>query len=204
MHDSIALREDTRGPCSWASGRSVMDADQIHWSAVSALLLILAAAPGVGAQARPIGSTSVRSEIVRLPVVDRQDIRFGRLSVAGAPESRILTIASSLTEGGIAHVAIALGSIDPLRDGAVPPPVVTGPVDVTAVRTILERLHVALGDYELSAATQALADLASLDTRASAAPDLAQLRSRVDKFEYEDAQVITGRLLDQLDEATPS
>lgn len=83
MHDSIALREDTRGPCSWASGRSVMDADQIHWSAVSALLLILAAAPGVGAQARPIASTSVHSEILRLPVVDRQDIRFGRLSVAG-------------------------------------------------------------------------------------------------------------------------
>ena len=77
-----------------------------------------------------------------------------------------------------------------------------GHVDVTAVRVALERLQTALGDFELSAATDALADLAELGVPEGAEADLAHLRDRVESYDYDDAQTILARIVEQLERAS--
>ena len=79
----------------------------------------------------------------------------------------------------------------------------TGPLDRAAVRAALERLQAALGDFELSAANDALADLAALGVPAEAAADLTRLRDRMDSYDYDEAQVIVARIVEHLERTTP-
>ena len=75
-------------------------------------------------------------------------------------------------------------------------------IDTTGIRAALERLQAALGDFELSAANDALAGLAALDMPAEAAADLTRLRDRVDSYDYDEAQVIVTRIIEQLERTT--
>jgi hypothetical protein len=74
--------------------------------------------------------------------------------------------------------------------------------DTTSVRAALDRLQVALGDFELTAANDALADLAGYGVPAGVAADLARLRDRVDSFDYGAAQIIVARLIEKLERIT--
>ena len=101
--------------------------------------------------------------------------------------------------------AVALRSIDTLRDAAeAAQPVTTGPLDTVGIRAALQRLQVALDDFELSAATDALADLTALGVPVGAEADLAQLRARVDRYEYDEAQTILARIVAQLERTSVS
>jgi exopolyphosphatase/pppGpp-phosphohydrolase len=62
----------------------------------------------------------------------------------------------------------------------------------------LERLQAALGDFDLSAATSALAELDSVEIP-RAADVLSRLRHHVDSYEYDEARVIATQLLEQID-----
>jgi two-component system sensor histidine kinase/response regulator len=64
-------------------------------------------------------------------------------------------------------------------------------------RSALARLQTALGDYELSAATSALAELDRVDMT-SAASVLSRLRHHVDSYEYDEARAIATQLLEQI------
>jgi HPt (histidine-containing phosphotransfer) domain-containing protein len=101
--------------------------------------------------------------------------------------------------------AVALRSIDTLRDGCAPVRTVTaGPLDIAGIRVALERLQVALADFELSAATDALADLTATGVPAGAEADLTQLRARVNRYDYDEAQTILARIMAQLERTSPS
>ena len=93
-------------------------------------------------------------------------------------------------------------SIDLLR-GTLTAPVAAkaeaGPVSVPAEAVPpLTRLHAALGDFDLSAATSALADL-DRTAMPGGGSVLTQLRRHVDSYEYDEARAITTRLLEQID-----
>ena len=62
----------------------------------------------------------------------------------------------------------------------------------------------ALGDFEPSAATEALAELTALAVPVGAEADFMQLRDRVDRYHYDEAQIILGRIVAQLDRTSPS
>jgi two-component system, sensor histidine kinase and response regulator len=104
---------------------------------------------------------------------------------------------SQLLDDVEARAAVVLRSIDPLRkagervaaDGgqALVPP---------AARPILERLQVALSDFDLSAASSALADLEAVAMPGVSA--LAPLRNHVDRYEYDEARELASRLLGQI------
>jgi signal transduction histidine kinase/CheY-like chemotaxis protein/HPt (histidine-containing phosphotransfer) domain-containing protein len=98
---------------------------------------------------------------------------------------------------------VVLRSIDPLRT-AVQPAVttVTGPFDVAAAGSALERLTSALAGYDLSSASAAIADLGAAGLPDWASQDLLRLRTCVDGYEYEEARQITSRLLARVHEAT--
>ena len=66
-----------------------------------------------------------------------------------------------------------------------------------AARSALTRLQTALGDFDLSAATSALAELESIEMP-RAASVLARLRHHVDSYEYDEARVIATELLEQI------
>jgi two-component system sensor histidine kinase/response regulator len=104
--------------------------------------------------------------------------------------------------------AVALRSIDTLRDSGAPGRTVTaGPLDMAGIRAALERLQVALADFELSAATDALADLCATGVPAGAEADLTQLRDRMDGYDYDEAQTILARIMRtmaQLERTSPS
>jgi hypothetical protein len=72
----------------------------------------------------------------------------------------------------------------------------------TAARPALERLHTALGDFDASAASVALADLGSV-----AMPDtsdaLTRLREHVNRYEYEEARALSAQLLAQTRSEVP-
>jgi hypothetical protein len=78
-----------------------------------------------------------------------------------------------------------------------------GPVDLASVRATLDRLQVALGECELSAANDALADLAVLGLPSGAAADLTQLRDRMDNYNYDEARIVVARIVTQLERTTP-
>ena len=98
-----------------------------------------------------------------------------------------------------ARAAVVRRSIDTLREGrgaAVP----SGPVQVAVpaeARAVLERLQAALGDFDLSAASGALADLDRVAMPGNHS-DLARLRTHVDSYEYDEARVLATRLLEQI------
>ena len=63
-------------------------------------------------------------------------------------------------------------------------------------RSALTRLQAALGDFDLSAATSALAELDQV-AMPRAANVLSRLRYHVDNYDYDEARVITIQLLEQ-------
>ena len=98
-----------------------------------------------------------------------------------------------------ARAAVVLRSIDTLRErrGAA---VQSGPEQVAVpaeARAVLERLQAALGDFDLSAASGALADLDKVAMPGNES-DLARLRTHVDGYEYDEARVLATRLLEQI------
>jgi two-component system sensor histidine kinase/response regulator len=98
-----------------------------------------------------------------------------------------------------ARAAVVLRSIDTLRErrGTA---VQSGPEQVAVpaeARAILERLQAALGDFDLSAASGALADLDRVAMPENDS-DLARLRTHVDSYEYDEARVLATRLLEQI------
>jgi HPt (histidine-containing phosphotransfer) domain-containing protein len=100
-----------------------------------------------------------------------------------------------------ARAAVVSRSIDSLRAPVAPvgagAVAVSAPTPVpTAARPALERLHTALGDFDASAASIALADLASV-AMADAPDALNRLREHVDRYEYEEAKALSAQLLDK-------
>ena len=75
-----------------------------------------------------------------------------------------------------------------------------GPFDPAAAGAALDRLTVALGNYDASAASGALAELATSRLPPWAADDLGRLRRSVDGYEYDEARGIASRLLTRVHE----
>jgi CheY-like chemotaxis protein/HPt (histidine-containing phosphotransfer) domain-containing protein len=102
-----------------------------------------------------------------------------------------------------ARAAVVFRSIDTLRGattrGGPSPESLFVPA---AARGPLTRLQAALGDFDLSAATTALAELESVDLP-RAANVLSRLRQHVDGYEYDEARVIATQLLDQIGSQLP-
>jgi two-component system, sensor histidine kinase and response regulator len=102
-----------------------------------------------------------------------------------------------------AKAAVVFRSVDTLR-GTIAP-VATEPAQVlvrAAARAALERLQAALGDFDVSAASNALADL-DRAAMPGVVSDLARLRNHVDSYEYEEARVLATRLLGQIGSEVP-
>jgi two-component system sensor histidine kinase/response regulator len=96
-----------------------------------------------------------------------------------------------------ATAAVVSRSIDSLRGSAAPAAAVAGPSPIpAAARPALDRLQAALGDFDLSAASSALADLDRI-VRPGTISELVQLRQHVDRYEYEEARMLATRLLGQ-------
>ncbi len=99
------------------------------------------------------------------------------------------------------RAAVVFRSIDTLRGGTATAAAAAEPgreFVPTEARAALERLRVAVADFDLSAASSALTDLGSVGMPASAAADLARLRGHVDGYEYEEAGALVNSLLDQI------
>jgi two-component system sensor histidine kinase/response regulator len=100
-----------------------------------------------------------------------------------------------------ANAAVVFRSIDTLRDGraadSVEPAEAFVPI---AARGSLERLQLALSDFDFSSASTALADLEAI-ARPAAVPDLARLREHVDTYEFDEARVLAVRMLAQIGSA---
>jgi PAS domain S-box-containing protein len=96
------------------------------------------------------------------------------------------------------RAAVVFNSIDRLRNAAAPasadPDSLFVPVEA---RSALVRLQTALGDFDLSAATSALAELETVDMP-HAASVLSRLRRHVDSYEYDEARMIATELLGQI------
>jgi len=102
-----------------------------------------------------------------------------------------------------ARAAVVFRSIETLRGGATP--VASEPEHVFVppeARAPLERLQAALGDFDLSAATSALADLGGV-SMPGATGVLERLRHFVDSYEYDEARAIATGLLDQIGSQVP-
>ncbi len=95
------------------------------------------------------------------------------------------------------HAATVFRSIDLLRDEtAVIPAVPTAPFDPLKMRAVLEQLAAALGNFDLTASSEALAELDGLGVPADIAGDLARVRELIEGYEYEEANGIVARLLE--------
>jgi PAS domain S-box-containing protein len=101
------------------------------------------------------------------------------------------------------RAAVVFHSIDTLRGAIAPdrrePESLFVPA---AARGALTRLQAALGDFDLSGATSALAELESVDL-SGAANALSRLRQHVDGYEYDEARAIASQLLVQIDSQVP-
>jgi hypothetical protein len=62
---------------------------------------------------------------------------------------------------------------------------------------VLERLQAALGDFDVSAVSSALADLEGVALSGSVS-DLARLRNHVEGYECDEARALASRLLEQI------
>jgi two-component system, sensor histidine kinase and response regulator len=94
------------------------------------------------------------------------------------------------------RAAVVLRAIDGLRGG--PPPATTAPDPPTIpgdARVVLARLQTALGDFDLTAASSALADLDRVGMP-DHADGLARLRHHIDRYDYDEARVLVTRLLE--------
>ena len=102
-----------------------------------------------------------------------------------------------------ASATVVFRSIDTLRRAT--PPAATEPRQLSVpaeASTALTRLQTALGDFDLSAATSALAELDGI-AMPGAAHVMAQLRRHIDNYEYDEARVIATRLLEQIGSQVP-
>jgi PAS domain S-box-containing protein len=98
------------------------------------------------------------------------------------------------------HAAAVFRSIDSLREVSAPPTTAAPPpCDPARLRTALERLAAALGNFDLSASSDALTELASVGASADMADALARLRALVDGYEYDEAATLVARLLQHLE-----
>jgi hypothetical protein len=89
-------------------------------------------------------------------------------------------------------------SIDSLR--TVPVPVATRSAQLVMpreARVMLERLQAALGDFDVTAASSALADLDRVEMPDNDG-DLARLRDHIDNYEYDEGRALVTRLLEQI------
>ena len=96
------------------------------------------------------------------------------------------------------RAAVVFRSIDGLR--GVPPPAAaeSGQLTISGeARAVLERLQAALGDFDLTAASSALADLDRVGMPGNAG-DLVGLRNQIDSYEYEEARVLVTGLLERV------
>jgi signal transduction histidine kinase/CheY-like chemotaxis protein/ligand-binding sensor domain-containing protein/HPt (histidine-containing phosphotransfer) domain-containing protein len=100
--------------------------------------------------------------------------------------------------------AVALRSIATLRNAVESVPAVGSPLDMAGARAALERLQIALGDYELSATSEALADLTAVGVPPGAEADFTLLRDSVDRYDYDEAQTILARIVAELARTSPS
>jgi HPt (histidine-containing phosphotransfer) domain-containing protein len=125
--------------------------------------------------------------------------------------AKALERAGRAENGDLAHlladldatVAVVFRSVDTLRGPIAPAATEPGHVFVpAAARAALERLQAALGDFDLSSASSALADL-DRTAMPGVAGDLAGLRNHVDSYEYEEARVLATRLLEQIGSEVP-
>jgi two-component system, sensor histidine kinase and response regulator len=99
--------------------------------------------------------------------------------------------------------AVVFAAIDSVR--RVTAPVATEPESLfvpAEARSALMRLQTALGDFDLSAATSALAELESVEMP-RAASVLSRLRHHVDSYEYDEARAIATHLLEQIGNQVP-
>ena len=95
------------------------------------------------------------------------------------------------------HAAVVFRSIATLGPAAEPPAMAlaSDAFDPAMARDALQRLTAALNEYDLSAASGALADLGQSGLPAWATPDLERLRQCVESYDYRSAQDIASRLL---------
>jgi PAS domain S-box-containing protein len=102
-----------------------------------------------------------------------------------------------------ARATVVFRSIDTLRGAAAAvadePRHLFVPVEA---RTALTRLQTALGDFDLSAATIALAELDRV-AMPDASEVLARLRHHVDSYDYDEARAIATQLLEQMGTRIP-
>ena len=101
------------------------------------------------------------------------------------------------------RATVVFRSIDTLRKAAPPAAAEPGQLSVPAEAwTALTRLQTALGDFDLSASTSALAELDGI-AMPDAAHVMTQLRRHIDNYEYDEARVIATRLLEQIGSQVP-
>ena len=94
------------------------------------------------------------------------------------------------------RAAIVLASIETLRPPASRAAgTADRPFDRAAAGAALDRLAIALDNYDVSSASAALADLDTSGLPAGAADDLERLRRSVDGYDYDEARGIASRLL---------
>jgi HPt (histidine-containing phosphotransfer) domain-containing protein len=96
------------------------------------------------------------------------------------------------------RAAVVLRSIDTFRITPTAAGTQSGQLVVPMeARPALERLQVALGDFDLSAASSALADLNRVALPGNIT-ELVRLRNHVDSYEYDEARTLVTRLLEQI------
>jgi PAS domain S-box-containing protein len=95
------------------------------------------------------------------------------------------------------RAAVVFRSIDQLRGTSQLAAAGAGQLALSGdARAVLERLQAALGDFDVTAASSGLADLDRVWTPDNGS-DLVRLHNHVDGYEYEEAQVLVSRLLEQ-------
>jgi two-component system sensor histidine kinase/response regulator len=136
----------------------------------------------------------------------------GNLGAEGlGAAAKALERAGRAGDGDLAHLfadleakaAVVFRSVDTLRGTIAPVATEPGQVLVpAAARIALEQLQAALGDFDVSAASDALADL-DRTPMPGVVSDLARLRNHVDSYEYEEARVLATWLLGQIGSEGP-
>jgi CheY-like chemotaxis protein/HPt (histidine-containing phosphotransfer) domain-containing protein len=114
-----------------------------------------------------------------------------RAGNAGA--RNVVTLAAELER----RAAVVLRSIESLRMSSAavtPSQQLSVPMEA---RPVLLRLQTALGDFDLSAASSALADLNRVAAGGNS-NDLALLRNHIDSYEYDEARRLVTHLLEQI------
>ena len=94
------------------------------------------------------------------------------------------------------HAAQVFRSIETLRETPSGAPAAAGtPYDPARLRSSLEKLAAALGNFDLTASGEALAELAAIGTPPEIAGELERVRRLVDGYEYDEAAGVVARLL---------